>query len=485
MTTNHIEIQKQRILNKFKRKRKTIQIALPNEKRARLESSPQQNGNAFKLQVLLEWFHKNGITWDDNAIKICSGESNGFSVIAVNNLSVDQSVCSIPKTAILSAKTSSISNIIEKEELGGGLGLTLCLMYEIKKGTASKWYGYLQSVPEYEDLPIFWNDDHLEYLTGTELSNESVKTELELLRDDYNSIIKPIIQKNRKIFDSNMNFELYKKATSLVASRAFTIDDYHDLAMLPLGDLFNHKTGSENIHMVCDSDVCEYCGSSGACEHVAEERNIEIQKDNSSNNTIEMIISKPVKISEEVFNVYEDLGNAKLLNKYGYTHMDNPCDIVSVDNDFLLETFISKDKTLKQRWKLWSSTAIVDEEDIEEDDEPTRELYIRSDGTFSEDFIQLLHILTASDKVYKQWYQNNNQMIQYFENHANDPFTQAMNKILLAIVKVRLELYHPNTSSDTDLQEYETTIDQRKKWALILRIGEKQILEKLITSLTL
>ena len=46
---------------------------------------------------------------------------------------------SIPKTAILSCKTTDCAEMLEAERLGGGLGLTVAIMYERAIGKKSKW----------------------------------------------------------------------------------------------------------------------------------------------------------------------------------------------------------------------------------------------------------------------------------------------------------------------------------------------------------
>ncbi len=67
-------------------------------------------------------------------------------------------VCRIPKSAILSVKTSGIAKIIKKSALTGALALTLAVMYEKSLGEQSKWFGYLATLPDrVEGMPIFWD----------------------------------------------------------------------------------------------------------------------------------------------------------------------------------------------------------------------------------------------------------------------------------------------------------------------------------------
>ena len=47
----------------------------------------------------------------------------------------------------------------------GGMALALVLMYERSLGEKSKFWGYLQSLPqEGEPLPIFWSEEELQLL---------------------------------------------------------------------------------------------------------------------------------------------------------------------------------------------------------------------------------------------------------------------------------------------------------------------------------
>lgn len=74
--------------------------------------------------------------------------------------------------------------------------------------------------------------------------------------------------------------------------------------MVPLADVFNHRTGGENIHLESNSDSEE----------------------------IELSVYRAVSLAgQEVFNTYGDHSNAYLLMKYGFTESDNPFNVVSVD----------------------------------------------------------------------------------------------------------------------------------------------------------
>lgn len=50
-----------------------------------------------------------------------------------------QLFCVIPRAAILSPRTTRLAAVLEQERVGGGLALTIAVMYEASLGPDSKW----------------------------------------------------------------------------------------------------------------------------------------------------------------------------------------------------------------------------------------------------------------------------------------------------------------------------------------------------------
>ncbi|KIL00771.1 hypothetical protein PAXRUDRAFT_7984 [Paxillus rubicundulus Ve08.2h10] len=133
-------------------------------------------------------------------------------------------------------------------------------------------------------------------------------------------------------------------AYSLVSTRAFSVDAYHGLAMVPIADVFNH-TNDNHLHMESDYDVCVECGSLAECEHDREVAshitphplapNIHpLSQINASysneNDYLEMRTVRPVPLHAELFNTYGTLPNATLLVRYGFTLPENEHDTVKM-----------------------------------------------------------------------------------------------------------------------------------------------------------
>lgn len=84
-------------------------------------------------------------------------------------------------------------------------------------------HGYFRSLPEREYLPVFWSPGELALLKGTDLG-DAIQEELECVRSDYAEQIEPLIAKHG-LEGMHYSFPAFQAAASLVASRAFKVDD--------------------------------------------------------------------------------------------------------------------------------------------------------------------------------------------------------------------------------------------------------------------
>ena len=148
---------------------------------------------------LERWFDAVGITIEADRVRMRATDG-GLGVFAVRTVHEGDSLCTIPKTAVLSVKTSGIADLLEENKIRGGLGLIIAILYEMSLHTASPWYerptvslhpdtlatvmsakaaddivqicqccrwGYLSELPSREYLPMFWTADELDLLQGT------------------------------------------------------------------------------------------------------------------------------------------------------------------------------------------------------------------------------------------------------------------------------------------------------------------------------
>lgn len=231
----------------------------------------------------------------------------------------------IPKLAVLSPKNSFIFPLLVDYEcmeptidLTVGMhGIVITYIYEKSMGDKSPWSAYLDSIEitEKSDLPVcLWEESEKQALFNTEVdlvnmldASEIIHFYLECVRFAHQhkklvavpdvlrispDLKSEEIQKSHKL--ELLNFGRHVQA---VISRAFAIDKYHGLSLVPGADLFNHLSPllteenveeRENVHFECDDDdeMCELCGEIG-CSHMVEESEGEGEDDEISDTEME------------------------------------------------------------------------------------------------------------------------------------------------------------------------------------------------------
>lgn len=100
-----------------------------------------------------------------------------------------QAVCQVPKTALLSTRTSSLPRLLPDANLAPQsshtiLNLALALLHELRLGSQSPFWGYLQSLPrETILLPVLWDIEELAGEDGRKAKEIIGSTEVQ--RDIY------------------------------------------------------------------------------------------------------------------------------------------------------------------------------------------------------------------------------------------------------------------------------------------------------------
>lgn len=159
-------------------------------------------------------------------------------------------VAKIPKSACLTRLTASCASRLEEHEVGGPLALIIAVMHERLLGDKSEFAPYLNLIPQREDgLPVFWPEDDLKSLRGTSLEHK-VKQDTQLMSEDYEAIVRPFFEEEGGAgAGEGPTEEDFAAAASVVASRAFRVDDRHGDGMVPVADLFNHRTDEEHVRI--------------------------------------------------------------------------------------------------------------------------------------------------------------------------------------------------------------------------------------------
>ncbi|ODQ68619.1 SET domain-containing protein, partial [Nadsonia fulvescens var. elongata DSM 6958] len=348
-----------------------------------------------KYSTLKQWFvdNKCGI---HPYIEIKTSPLGGVGVFATKPLIGNTPLLSVPKEYTLCPTTCGISNLLEEYELTGMIGLTVAFMFEKNLGKKSPWWGYLNTVNtelSTESLPRFWTKEQQEWLKGTEIVTMGGLDEDEI-KQTFSTFILPFFQQNFSLLGYESievipTYEEYCKSLVAVSSRAFEVDAYRGLALVPGACLFNHSD-SEQVHFETNEDVCDLCGADG-CEHDLErlrlqegelsekedeeevegeltepntddedseedvseneweddedmvddedseaddfdsENDDDDDDDEEEKDACDIVVSVPrISTGSEIFNTYGEENNGILLSRYGFALIDNQHESVSL-----------------------------------------------------------------------------------------------------------------------------------------------------------
>lgn len=370
------------------------------------------------LQDILKFCHDSNIHFAESKLVVKPSKWGGLGVFTTIDLEPGEVLLRVPKDAVFSASNSSIANLLLEEEIDGMLGLNLAFIYEtVVFGERSHWHRYLKSIKIQNSTgelylpPSCWAENDKSQLRRTCLDTlyNALKPERDL-RTGYKVAVDLAHKWNREaglaipsgvledVNDENQ-FLSFVASAYAVASRAFEIDNYHESALVPIADLFNHHVSTPDVRFESLYEVCPQCGEDGVCGHAMidedeeeedaegetaaqsdeelsseliqelekETCNLDSSRPNKEttidgrtkfedldpNTCVDITLAKPVKKGTEVFNSYGDLSNALLVARYGFCVEDNPYDIVHLGPE--LEKFWKDtERKLGKRFQWWA-----------------------------------------------------------------------------------------------------------------------------------
>ena len=290
-----------------------------------------------QVEKQLQFFKSQGIEHQKLSIQF---EDGSYSVIAAESLKVGDVVARIPKEAVLSIQNTAIADIIEEENLRGILGLGLAVLYEKSLGPSSPWYEYLSTIPDYENIPIFYDSDALKYLQNTDVGR-SIHEDVSFLVEDFQNYIAPLLdnEKYPQLDAKYITEENWLRVASLISSRAFQVDSFHGEALCPLADLFNHLTDQEHVHCEGNDEMSEDEWESEEEADKDDDGNTapELETVDEANEYLEFVVVRPCKKGNQIFNTYGNHPNSSLLRLYGFVDAENQYSKVSVSRLELIE----------------------------------------------------------------------------------------------------------------------------------------------------
>lgn len=266
----------------------------------------------------VEWLPKVGITIS-NSVEFADSrdEHQGRSLVSVRDIKEGDTLFSVPNQALLNVETGSLgqsdSKILEslRTEVGHWEGLILTILYELNYlKENSKWWPYLQILPNSFDTLVYWEDDELEKLQPSTVLDRLGK---DSSRDMYVSILELIDRYDLKDKIKEVSFEQFKRVASCIMAYSFDKDleddsededeeeeeedaEQHNTiesdesikSMVAVADILNSDTKLVNANIIYEEDALTCCAV------------------------------KDIKAGEQIYNIYGNHPNAEILRRYGY-----------------------------------------------------------------------------------------------------------------------------------------------------------------------
>ncbi|KAK1411278.1 hypothetical protein QVD17_37825 [Tagetes erecta] len=446
-----------------------------------------------RMRAFKRWMKHQSIQYSDALDFIIQQQDQQVCVKALYNIHEGDLIATIPKHTCLTVKSSAACKLIEDFCLEGYIALSVALMYEKSLGQQSPWFGYLQLLPDRNaDVPLLWSVDEIdELLLGTEL-HKTVKEDKALVYEDWKACIVPFVESApTPLNPDDFDLEQYLAAKSLISSRSFQIDDYYGFGMVPLADLFNHKTDAEDVHFTSVSSHSESDTDSSENE---EKQNDDIDGDfsadddtsSSATEILEMIMVRDVEAGTEVFNTYGSMGNAALLHRYGFTEPDNPYNIVNIDLELVLQwsSSIFSSRHTRSRLSLWKR--------LHFSEFPSQQIdyfEISSDGEPEVELLKLIFIILLPEKAYNEFDKSKATLIsnkkgiilsEVTETNKKLLLTESVQDALLSLADIRERCYGLRSLEDDVEALKACPVTNTKLYhSLVLRTSERRILQKL------
>ncbi|KAK6931266.1 SET domain [Dillenia turbinata] len=212
-------------------------------------SSSESNPLPSSVRALWDWFSKEGVISSKTPVKP-GVVPEGLGLIATRDIAENDVILEVPRRFWVNPDTVEYSEIGKVcDGLNPWVSVALFLVRE-KLREDSKWKIYLDVLPETTDATIFWSDEELSELEGTQLLCTTLSVK-EYVQMEFMKAEAEIIIPNRQLFPSAITLNDFFWAFGILRSRAFSRLQGQNLVVIPLIDLINHSAGitsEDHIH---------------------------------------------------------------------------------------------------------------------------------------------------------------------------------------------------------------------------------------------
>eukprot|EP00439_Symbiodinium_sp_Y106_P032018 s2478_g3.t2 len=315
-----------------------------------------------KCRLLEAWLDQQGVTWAADAVSfVAHGVVGGMGVRSKRQIRPGE----IGGSTVSRPRNTAAAKVIEQEGLDLDASLRLSIATEVALGSRSRWHGYFMSFTRpFEDLPYLWSPEQRRQLAGTDAEG-TVEETLAELQAEYEEVIQPLLPR-LPLNGATISRENYLQAATLATSRAFTVDDYHLEALVPLADAFNHRCqkvpAGEVVREIQEGegaaapplqltggDAVPFAPWLGPVppmqialaesrmvpEGAKPKRHVGRKTDTGRSGQLMIYVLTEIPADTEIFNTYGEFSNDKLLQDYGFVLEQNAFNTVTLARSML------------------------------------------------------------------------------------------------------------------------------------------------------
>jgi len=481
-----------------------LDFEIPTPQAGNMDSPDFENASAN----FLNWFTSQPGTAFNSSLRIVDlrNRNAGRGIIATADIPAETDLFTIPRSAIISVETSELAQrlpelfkdvpdtdtsnpTLEDDDAAtdlptSWLNLILILLYETFHHPTSKWAPYLSvvpSTPSQFDTLMFWTQNELAELQASAMPSKIGKDSANRM---FKERIIPIVKKHADIFYPSDAQQLSDEELlprchaigSLIMSYAFDLqpdededaeDDNEDgwvedqskpstMGMVPMADMLN-ADAEFNAHLSHGDDA------------------------------LTMTSLRDIKAGEEVLNYYGPLPNGELLRRYGYTSVKHTrYDVVEVSWDLVKQVLENIEREDSKREQIRQMLAKVEQdEDLDvqegfllerETEGPNDQGVCDQTAQFTKFPDELVEVVTSV--VGERLAQESHNRTSRYTGDEKKLLKRRMLVTLGEIVRKRLEQYATSREHDEGMWRSREEESGRLTYALVVRLGEKQLLNE-------
>lgn len=167
----------------------------------------------------------------------------GLGLVAQRDIGRNEVVLEVPKKFWIN------SDMVLESEIGrvcDGLkpwiSVALFLIREKLRedGGGAYWRNYIDILPEFTDSTLFWSEQELSEIEGTQLLSTTLSVK-EYVKNEFLQVQEQVISPNKRLFPIEITLDDFIWAFGILRSRAFSRLRGQNLVLIPLADLINHS----------------------------------------------------------------------------------------------------------------------------------------------------------------------------------------------------------------------------------------------------